>query len=226
MKKELHLPEMFLRSFITELIKNTKPSAKESEEDLFEELTEPDIRPMPAGMIPSQFQIKKPLRIVPKGSIPSISTTKPIIPGKIETPITQMEASPKPGSKLSNLPPQKPGVPITRLPPGSPDIGKLNLILADPRVESIECTGPSKNILVRKDGTIQRTNIILTKEEIKKIIDDFSKKTKIPLIGGTFKAAIGSVIMTAVISDFVGSRFIVQKRNPFQALMPVDRKVK
>ena len=222
MKQELHLSDFFLREFIAELIQNTKPSPikKGSEEDIFEELTETEIRPMPTGMIPSQFQVKKSLRIIPKRSFPTIQTTESTISGKIESPITQeMQVSPKPSLKGNVFPRQMAGAPIIRPPPGSPDVGKLNLILADARVGSIECPGPNKNVLVRKDGTIQQTNLTLNKEEIKKIIDDFSEKTRIPLIGGTFKAAVGNVIMTAVISDFVGSRFIIQKRNPFQSVM-------
>ena len=95
------------------------------------------------------------------------------------------------------------------------DLGKLNLLVSDVSVESIECLGPNKGILVKKSGRVQRTNVILTREEIKKVIKDFSEKTKIPLTQGTFKAILGNLILTAVLSDFVGTKFILQKKTPF-----------
>lgn len=94
------------------------------------------------------------------------------------------------------------------------DLGKLNLLVSDVGVESIECLGPNKGVLVKKSGRVQRTNVILTKEEIKKVIKDFSEKTKIPLTQGTFKAILGNLIITAILSDFVGTKFILQKKNP------------
>tara|TARA_Y100000034_G_C6754381_1_gene335556 strand:- start:187 stop:822 length:636 start_codon:yes stop_codon:yes gene_type:complete len=97
---------------------------------------------------------------------------------------------------------------------GYPELGKLNTLISDAGIESVECFGPNKNILVKKGGRIQRTKIILTKEEIKQILRDFSQKTKIPLTKGTFKAALGNLILTAILSEFVGTKFILQKKNP------------
>ncbi|MDP4039178.1 MAG: hypothetical protein Q8P57_01185 [Candidatus Pacearchaeota archaeon] len=99
-------------------------------------------------------------------------------------------------------------------------IPKLNFIIKDPAVTEIECRGADKPILVKKAGTIQRTQTSLTIEEINQILNDFSEKTKIPIIEGTFKAASGNLIMTAIISEILGPRFIIQKKNPFRQLMP------
>ncbi len=97
----------------------------------------------------------------------------------------------------------------------SSDLAKINQFLADPRVQQIECNGPEKEILLKIAGNTQTTRIKLTKEEIDKIIKNFSEKTRIPLMKGVFKAAIGNTILTAVISDFVDTRFTIQKRSPF-----------
>lgn len=93
-----------------------------------------------------------------------------------------------------------------------PSMLKLNFLVADPSVSSIECPGPNKPLLVNKGGMIQATNILLTKDEVDNIIREFSEKTRIPLIQGTFKAVFGRLLVTAVISEFVGTRFIIQKR--------------
>lgn len=102
--------------------------------------------------------------------------------------------------------------------PGYMDLGKLNLFIADPRINQIECYGPAKEVLVKVGGQTQKTRINLSKEEIQNVIMSFSEKTRIPLIKGVFRAALGNLILTAVISDFVDSRFTIQKRVPFQKL--------
>jgi len=98
---------------------------------------------------------------------------------------------------------------------------KLAFLLLDPSVLSVECPGPGKQILVNRANVTQLTNIFLTKEEIDTIIRILSEKTRIPLIIGVFKVAFGNFIITAVISEFVGTRFIIQKRQP-PALLPVS----
>lgn len=98
------------------------------------------------------------------------------------------------------------------------NLGKLTVLLRDPRVESIECPGPQKEIIVRKEGIIQRTNLSLSNEEIKLIINEFASKTRIPLIEGVFKAALDNLIMTAITSEFVETRFVIYKKSPFQRL--------
>lgn len=91
------------------------------------------------------------------------------------------------------------------------DIGKLNPLIKDPLVKTIESGGPNQRIVV--SGTMGRknTNIILSKEEIDEIIEGFSRETKIPAEEGIFKTAIGRLIISAIISDLTGSKFIIKK---------------
>ena len=93
-------------------------------------------------------------------------------------------------------------------------LGKIEPILQDSMVQTIECTGPGKNILVNKYGKINVTKIILSKEEIDEIITNFSKLARIPLVEGILKAAIGNLVISAVTSELVGSRFIINRINP------------
>lgn len=88
----------------------------------------------------------------------------------------------------------------------------------DPLISSIECAGPEKNIIINKSGLIQAIPMTLTQEEIENIMDEFSMKTKIPLIKGVFKAALGNLLITAVMSDFVGTRFHIEKLRPLQPM--------
>ena len=91
------------------------------------------------------------------------------------------------------------------------DLGKLNPLVKDPLVRTIECNGENEKIVV--SGTMGRknTSIVLGKEEIDGVIKKFSEEAKIPFEEGLFKAAVGRLILSAVVSDVTGSKFIIKK---------------
>tara|TARA_Y100000310_G_C20697227_1_gene826559 strand:+ start:5020 stop:5811 length:792 start_codon:yes stop_codon:yes gene_type:complete len=94
-------------------------------------------------------------------------------------------------------------------------LSRFSFLISDPAVLSAECTGPGHPILVNKSGSIQATNIVLSKSEINHIVDLVSKKTKVPVISGMFKAALQNFIFTAVNSEHAGSSFVIQKKRPY-----------
>ncbi len=96
---------------------------------------------------------------------------------------------------------------------------KLNTLIRDPYVTEIECNGVENVLSVRKSGMLQNTQITLSIEEIYEIIAEFSQKTRIPVINGRIKAALNDLIITAVMSESLGPRFIIQKKKPFQELI-------
>jgi hypothetical protein len=89
---------------------------------------------------------------------------------------------------------------------------KLDPLLEDPAVEAIECPGPDKFVLAYKSGRVQPTKINLTSDEISQIMKEISDKTRIPLTSGVFRASLHRFNVTAVLSEFVGTRFILQKK--------------
>ena len=95
-----------------------------------------------------------------------------------------------------------------------PVLGRLNPILADPAVQSINCPGSDRNLLVTRRGMIQSIPLSFSTKEINEFIKDISEKTKIPLLPGLFKVVFQNLIITAIISEFVGSKFLVEKREP------------
>jgi hypothetical protein len=92
-------------------------------------------------------------------------------------------------------------------------LGKLEPFLKDQGIQSIECSGPGKNILIKNYRGIGTTKVTLTQQEITDIINNFAKEARIPLIGGILKAVVGNLVISAVSSDFVGSRFIITKKS-------------
>ena len=146
-----------------------------------------------------------------------LSSAKPIMIQKIEPvlpylqqPVEFRKFIKEPEVKSVEFQIQKP-MQKFNLPAGQ---DKIDFLLRNPRVTALECPGPGKFIIIRKGFRTELTRISLTEQEIKKKIEEFSQQTKIPLIGGLFKATIGNLTMSAVLSDYAGSRFILSKFMP------------
>ena len=96
--------------------------------------------------------------------------------------------------------------------------GKLQPLLVDQMVTSIECSGADKQLTIMMAGQILPTKIILSQKDIADILKTISEKTKIPLVEGVFRAAIDNLVINAVVSKMIGSRFIIKKQTPYSLL--------
>jgi len=90
------------------------------------------------------------------------------------------------------------------------DLGKLTQLAADPVIQTIECNGPNEKVIIRDPGQ-KATQLILNKEEIAKIIQTFANTARIPVSEGIFRVAVGKLVLSAIISEVVGSKFIIKK---------------
>ncbi len=195
---------LFLREFTRELVLNSKKPGEEvfSEHPLKEEYEEDNLTSMQPGI-----EIESPKNI-------SLSDlTFPETRAKIFLPGYHIP-------RQMQIPPKIPRItaPFPQNASASFSLGKLNPLITDNTVTNIECSGPGKLIIVRVIGKTSTTRISLSEEEIRQVIAAFSQKAKMPIIGGIFKAAVGNIVITAVISDFVGSRFIINKYTPYSIL--------
>jgi len=95
------------------------------------------------------------------------------------------------------------------------DLGKLNPYLKDPLVKVVECNGPDEKIIVMGRMGRKSTALVLTKEEIDDIIQRFSEATKIPVHEGINKFVFGRLVLSSIVSDVVGSKFIIKKMRAF-----------
>lgn len=113
-------------------------------------------------------------------------------------------------------------IPVMRLPPRfqylkpTPtnleiDLGKLNPFILDPMVQIIECQGPNKNLIVSGGMGRKPTSVVFDRSDIDDVIERISKATRIPSHEGVYKVVAGRIIFTAIISDVIGSKFIIQK---------------
>jgi hypothetical protein len=159
---------------------------------------------------PPEFShIKKPEMISPKiVSIPKIPiTSKELLQTKkpeMITPIIKPQVKTKQKQQIA---------PIKKSFISSQGQEKINPLLNDSSIYSIECPGAGKPIMVSRRGQIQPTKIILNENEIKDFLKKISDSIHIPLMEGVFRTVIGKISINAVISDIVGSKFIIKKHN-------------
>lgn len=89
--------------------------------------------------------------------------------------------------------------------------GKLRGLINDSSVASIECLGPNTELNIFRAGQKMRTKIILSKEDIERILEEISDKAMIPLTEGVFRVIVNNLMINAVISEVVGTKFMIKK---------------
>jgi hypothetical protein len=104
------------------------------------------------------------------------------------------------------------------------DLFKLNPLIKDSAVKLITGSQDDKVTVTGLMGTRQ-TAIILSKEDIDRIINAFSEKSKIPVREGIYKVTVGNLILSAVISKVVGTRFVIKKMVYYLPPKPLQGKV-
>ncbi len=121
-----------------------------------------------------------------------------------------------------HIPPRAPQAPV-RLqlvqPPFLNSYGRIDALLKDPSVSTIECPAPNEQIYVMRHGQKQLTKISLGQEEIKRILVQVAEEARIPLLEGIFRAAADNFMIDAVVSEEVGSRFVITKQSPFSPVV-------
>lgn len=154
-----------------------------------------------------------------RGSMPFPSSSHPAAPLPYRVPSLILHQR-RPPPKIYLAPPTESWLVNMQ------SLSRIQSLLKDPTITTVECPGPGIPLTLARGSLVQSTPFHFSAEEIDRIIRDISERTHIPLSPtGIFKAAIGNVIITAVLSEFVGTRFIIQKKKPseVQPLAPVQR---
>jgi hypothetical protein len=106
------------------------------------------------------------------------------------------------------------------------DLGKLNPLLKDPAVKIIEGS-PDERVRVMGTMGTRYTDIFMSKEDIEIVINKFSELSKIPTIEGIYRVVVGNLNLSAIISEVIGSRFVIKKissQQPQQAQQIIPKK--
>ncbi len=217
----------FLIEFTRELIRNSADiemyklvKLVQQEENEKIGLVKKELEQKTKNVLNEKKEIKKFVKDRIKQKDEYINSVKREVEGEGENPFKTRLASGDIKRTLSPNRPQvmqEPPLPetlkyLTPLPvPGEIDLGKINNLVQDPVVRVIECNGPGKEVIIGGVMGTKETSIILSKDEIEKIIKKFSEETKIPLEEGFFKVASGKLVISAIYSESVGSKFIIKK---------------
>jgi hypothetical protein len=115
----------------------------------------------------------------------------------------------------------QPIMPLPAAPQGaglSQDYGKITPLLNDVSVSTIECQSAGKPLMIIRAGQKMSTKISLSAAEIKEILQKISDAVHIPLLEGVFRAAADNFSINAVISEMIGSRFVIKKQTAYALL--------
>ena len=197
----------FLAEFTTELIRNSKNEVFfELKKIMDEEEKEKPLEKIEDKKFDSDVQPEE----VPKGNVYLNQGYLPSIKSLPPQKLIKMPLAPAIRMSAPRLPPR-----LNYLRPTprklALDLGALNPILKDPFVTSIECDGEGKSLIAKTKTGAKKINIKLYKDQINEILNKFSKGARIPLIEGTLKIVLGSLILSAIYSTDISSRFIIRK---------------
>jgi hypothetical protein len=95
------------------------------------------------------------------------------------------------------------------------EYGKISPLLNDPSLSIIECLGKGKDLMIVRAGQKQRTRINLNEKDILGILGKVAEKSHIPMVEGVFRASVEGFSISAVISELVGSRFVIKKATAY-----------
>jgi len=90
-------------------------------------------------------------------------------------------------------------------------IDRIKFLLDDYTVSSIICDGTNKPLIVKRNEQSLATKLILTPEEINEIVQYFSDQSNIPIEEGAFRVIVRNFLFSSVISNLIGSRFIISR---------------
>lgn len=121
------------------------------------------------------------------------------------------KTKPKPKKRLPRPVPVSQKLVPLNVPTPHLDLGKLNELIADQAVQSIECPGSNKKLIIKKNNQTMKSDIKLTKQEITHVVTEFSEKARIPLMEGMLRARVGNLQISAVVSKLTSSRFIITR---------------
>jgi len=204
---------IFLNRFVKEILINLSEKERVKDRIKLEKLKQRLIPNSPNDifkkMIKSESSEEKRKPIFYKKTIPKVTINQKPLQNQIIRPIIptrNLLQKEQLSSSLSKTNPKESG------------IKKIEPLFKDISILAIECPGPEKNLLLKKNNQTIIARITLNQNEINNIIEDFSRQARIPIIGGILKAAIGNTVISAVISEFVGSRFIINKITPYSLI--------
>lgn len=102
-----------------------------------------------------------------------------------------------------------PGAPVPTI--AGINFSKLTPLIQNPTINTIECPGPYRNIIFRTYNIRKSSSLALSREEMQDLVMQFSKRAKVPVIEGLFRAWVDKFLISATVSRGQTTNFILQK---------------
>jgi len=215
--------EPFIRKFVFAIVQNIRAKNFDYEE---KQVIHADLVPRISEKVMHASlgeKVSRNVPVIPQMQAPVVrkrdmsALIAPIGGSRMRAPVQQMP----PVQAQPIAPPVQQFVPAT--PQGAPvgvaqDYGKITPLLNDPSVSTIECQGVGKPVMIIRAGQKQVTKIVLSGNDIKEVLQKVSDAAHIPLLEGVFRAAVDNFSINAVISEMIGSRFVIKKQTPYGLL--------
>jgi hypothetical protein len=157
---------------------------------------------------PKKFEFKSMKMGELVAPIERVKVKGPVVRSKVTPPRTRVKATPV--ATRDNT--------ITVGDDISGDYGAIVPLLADPSVSSIDCKGAGQPVMVIRAGQKQMTRIVLSKEDIDGVLKKVAEEAHIPLLEGVFRASVSEFSINAVISETLGSKFLIRKVTAYNLL--------
>lgn len=91
-------------------------------------------------------------------------------------------------------------------------LDSIKELMKDPVTNTIVCYGADEKIMIKRGNRVVETPYFFKEEEIKDIIKQIAKESNAPL-GKVVKAGYKDFAMSAIMSDFIGSKFVLVKKQ-------------
>lgn len=219
MNKEVSLIPMhpFFQRFILSIIQTIRDKEFGTEQKI---TIDTDFVPRVSQKVMEASVKKKPIEpikeIAPavKEIIPALPAAPPVrrlplkIPPRPQMPPRQIPAMP---ARKTAIPPVAVQGPIDE----KGEYGKISPLLNDVSVSTIECPGKDKELMIVRAGQRQKTKITLNAKEIREILEKAAENAHVPLIEGVFRANVKGFSINAVVSEIIGSRFVIKKATAY-----------
>jgi len=92
------------------------------------------------------------------------------------------------------------------------DLGKLNPLIADDVITTIQCDGANLPLKIIRERRTEEISLVLGEDEIRSVIRAFSAASGQPVTEPIFTAQANDLQISAQISVFQGTRFVIRKK--------------
>jgi hypothetical protein len=208
----------FLESLVIakEKLKKEKPKEKEEKREAM-----PEIRPKakaPLGPLPPIYRRALPPLPAPPKYVEAWPLPPPPRPAarppEAEAFAPQIRPIPEP-TPLAIQPPRPMARPVIIRPVAGAapklDLNRLNSLIADDTITTIQCDGANLPLKIIKERRTEEIDLVLSEEEIRNIIRAFSAASGQPVTEPIFTALANSLQISAQISVFQGTKFVIKK---------------